>query len=261
MRSPIYLLELALLATSITSVLAQAPAQTAAVTLPDSPGAVLSSEGYTHSSSSLAQPSPAAAPATPTGQQPHPASRFDTVIQPDQHAPPLTTRDKLELGVRSAVSPLSIASWFTAAGWSHLTNGPPNYGTDTGAFGQRLGATILRDPSQGILSTGVMAAVLHEDPRYYKLGRGHSIGRRIMYAATRALVTRTDHGNATPNLALLGGNLAGAALTNAYYPPLNHGVSETMMIFGTSIGGSALGFGIDEFLDDALVLAHLKKSE
>jgi len=265
---PIYFLELALLAASLPPALAQAPAQipvqvslqvqaqTAALTLPDSPGAIRSSESSTEvASSSSAQPSPTTASAA------QPASRLTKVIEPGQQAPTLTARNKLELGAKSAIAPMSIASWFVSAGWSHLTNGAPNYGTDKGAFGERLGAAGIRDPSEEILSTGILAATFHEDPRYYKLGRGHSIGRRIVYAATRVLVTKTDHGKATPNLALLGGNLAGAALTNAYYPPLNHGVSQTMMIFGSSLGGSAIGFGIDEFLEDALVLAHLKKNE
>lgn len=256
MRSTIYLLTLALLAAPAAPAQTQAQAQTklAALDLPDSPGAARSSEGRAFSSS-FAQPSTAASSAPP------PASRLSKIIQPGQQAPSLTARDKLELSAKSAVAPMSIASWFVSAGWSQLTNGAPNYGTDKGAFGERLGAAAIRDPSEEILSTGVMAAALHEDPRYYKLGRGHGIGRRIVYAATRVLVTRTDHGRATPNLALLGGNLTGSILTNAYYPSVNHGVSQTLMIFGNSLGGSAIGFGIDEFLDDALVLAHLKKNE
>ena len=35
-----------------------------------------------------------------------------------------------------------------SAGWSHLTNGQPNYGTNSEAFGQRLGAAAIRDSSR-----------------------------------------------------------------------------------------------------------------
>lgn len=165
------------------------------------------------------------------------------------------------MGAKNSVTPFSAVGWLASAGWSHLTDGPPNYGTDKGAFGQRLGAAAVRNISEDIFSTSIMANVLHEDPRYYKLGRSHSITKRVVYAATRAIITRTDNGHATPNFALISGNLAGAALTNAYYPPLNHGVKQTMIIFGGSMGGSALGFGVSEFLGDALQLMHLKKSE
>jgi hypothetical protein len=172
----------------------------------------------------------------------------------------LSAKDKFLLGAKDAVTPYAMASWFISAGWSQLTNGQPNYGTDKGAYGQRLGAAAIRASSEGIFSTSIMANVFHEDPRYYRMGPGHNIARRAVYAATRVLVTRTDSGRATPNLSLITGNLAGAALTNAYYPPLNHGAKQTMLIFGSSLGGSALGFGVSEFLQDALELAHLKKS-
>ncbi len=221
--------------------------------LPDSPGTVSSSRSGSSAAASYSDPAPA--------QPARMASPFDDVIAPGEQAPALTPRDKLLMGIKSSVSPFSIAGWVASAGWSHVTNGPPNYGTDSGAFGQRLGATAIRDASQDFFSTSIMANLLHEDPRYYKLGRSHSIGKRIVYAATRAIITRTDSGRTTPNLALLSGNLEGAILTNAYYPSSNHGVSETVKIFGSSIGGSALGFGVTEFLSDALQIVHLKKAD
>lgn len=238
-------------------------ASAAMLALPDSPGAV-SARADSASSSSTSSSSLDPAPGAQAGMSSHSgktASPTDSVVLPSEQAPTLTSRDKFVMGVKSVVSPLSVAGWLGSAGWSHLTNGPPNYGTDSGAFGQRLGAAAIRSSSQNFFSTSIMANVLHEDPRYYKLGRSHSIRNRILYAATRPLITRTDSGRRTVNLALLTGNLAGAILTNAYYPQQNHGFSETAKIFGSSIGGSAIGFGVSEFLGDALQLIHLKKAE
>jgi hypothetical protein len=246
----------------------------AMLALPDSPGAVSaradstsandasSSSASTSSASAASSFDPApAAQAGMSSRSGKMASPTDNVVLPSEQAPTLTSRDKFVMGVKSVVSPFSVAGWLGSAGWSHLTNGPPNYGTDSGAFGQRLGAAALRSSSQNFFSTSIMANVLHEDPRYYQLGRSHSIRNRILYAATRPLITRTDSGRKTVNLALLTGNLAGAILTNAYYPQQNHGFSETAKIFGSSIGGSAIGFGVSEFLGDALQLIHLKKAE
>jgi hypothetical protein len=241
---------------------AQAISETAMLALPDAPDAVLNSGVDVPANfSTSAESSFDTAPAQQASAHRAMASRLDSVILPSEQAPTLTARDKFLMGARGTVTPFSIAGWFVSSGYSHLTNGPPNYGTDRGAFGQRLGASAIRGSSEGLFSTSVMANVFHEDPRYYKMGRSHSIGKRVVYAATRVLITKSDSGKTTPNLALISGNLAGAALTNAYYPPLNHGVSQTMMIFGSSLGGSALGFGISEFLKDALELTHLKKTE
>ncbi len=176
------------------------------------------------------------------------ASRWDKVISPREQAPSLTAKDKFLMGARHSVTAFSATGWLASAGWSQLTNSAPNYGTDKGAFGQRLGTAAVRNISEDVFSTSVMANIFHEDPRYYRLGRGHGIAKRVVYAATRAIITRTDSGKTTPNFSLLSGNLAGAALTNAYFPPLNHGAKQTMLIFGSSIGGSALGFEVSEFL-------------
>jgi hypothetical protein len=50
----------------------------------------------------------------------------------------------------------------------------------------------------------------------------------------------------------MGGNLAGSALTNLYYPQQNHTVTQTFATFGSGLAGSAIGFGIAEFFGGIL---------
>jgi len=183
------------------------------------------------------------------------------IILPEEVAHPLTPHDKVLLGFKESATIFSILGWSTAAGYSHLVNGTPNYGTDKAAFGERLGATALRNVSENIFSVSLFAPLLHEDPRYYKLGAGHSFVKRVVYAATRPLITKTDTGGSRINVSLLAGNLLGSALTNAYYPERNRGFGQTMQTFGTSVGGSSFGFVVTEFLNDALAIAHLKKPD
>ncbi len=173
-------------------------------------------------------------------------------IQPGQAAPELSPGDKLLLGVRDIVSPFALAGWVGSAGYEQVSDTSPNYGVDRGAFGQRLAAAAVRGTTEGFLSNGVMAAVTREDPRYYRLGPAHNPVVRVVYAVTRPLITRTDDGHAAPNFALLAGNLAGSALTNAYYPPQNRGAKQTLATFGGSLKGSALGNVIAEFFGDVL---------
>jgi hypothetical protein len=180
-------------------------------------------------------------------------------IEADQPAPALTTGHTVLLGIRDAFSPFAISGWFASAGYEQLLNGSPNYGTDRGAFGQRLGASVIRDASEGILSDSVMAPLLHEDPRYYRLGPGHNFFRRVLYAGTRPIITRTNSGRMSPNFALVAGNAAGSALTNLYYPQVNRGPRETMETLGTSIGGSAIGDVVGEFFGDVVHLFHGKR--
>jgi len=158
------------------------------------------------------------------------------------------------LGLRSAVSPGAISGWFASAGYEQLLNGSPNYGTDRGAFGERLGAAAIRDATEGIFSDSVMSPLFREDPRYYRLGPSRNFLVRVIYAGTRPIVTRTDGGRTSPNFAELSGTLGGAALTNLYYPQVNRGFDQTMQTFGTSLGGSAVGDIVDEFFGDVMHL-------
>jgi hypothetical protein len=177
-------------------------------------------------------------------------------IAPGQAAPSLTANDKVLLGLRDAFSPFAASGWFASAGYEQLLNGSPNYGTDRGAFGERLGSSAIRDASEGIFTDSVMSPLLREDPRYYRLGPAHNFFARLVYAGTRPLITRTDGGRLSPNLALLSGTLGGAALTNLYYPQVNRGPTQTMETFGTSIGGSALGDVVSEFYADLMQRIH-----
>ncbi len=122
-------------------------------------------------------------------------------------------------------------------------------------------AAALRAGSEGIFTDCLFAPLFHEDPRYYVMGKGHPFLKRLAYAGTRVLITRTDGGHQTPNFALLAGNAAGSALTIPYYPSKNTSFSEVAQTFGGSLGGSAIGFVVDEFIIDALVKVHLKKPQ
>ena len=240
------------------------PAATGIVTseahleFPDAPG-------FSSSTSIDTTSSPAAAVGfsfdPSSGTRSKPVGRYHMVVLPNEIASPMSVHDKVVGGLIDSVSPFSAIGWVVSAGWEQATNGSPNYGTNGRAFAKRLGASAARDASENIFSESVFAPLFHEDPRYYKMGRGHSFFKRVIYSGTRVLVTKTDGGRTTPNLALLAGNAAGAALTVTYYPSKNTTFSEVASTFGGSLGGSALGFVVTEFLSDALQAVHLKKAE
>ena len=231
-------------------------AETTSSSLPDSPGALVAGERESAGAEpagaryDFGAPAPAIQPM---------ASHTDKYIHPGQPVPSLSVKDKFELGVKDAVSPFSALGWLISAGYEQGTNGTPNYGTNAKAFSQRLGAAAARSASEGIFSDSVMDSVLREDPRYYRMGPGHNFFARVIYSGTRAIITRTDSGRTSPNFALLAGNLGGSYLTKAYYPPLNTSNTEVFKTFGGSIGGSALGFLVSEFIPGGFNLIHGSK--
>ncbi len=227
--------------------------------LPDAPGMV---------SSSMTSPVTGDASALQTASSlakstPRTAGKYDTVILPGQTAAKLTAHDKVVFGIKDSISPISLFGWVLSASYEQVVDGSPNYGvinnTQTGkSYAQRLGAAAARDTSETIFSESILAPILHEDPRYYAQ-TNRNFFYRVIYAGTRPIFTRTDGGRTTINLSQLGGNLAGSALTPAYYPPLNRDFNQVLQTFGGSIGGSALADLGSEFLPGLLEAFHFKK--
>jgi hypothetical protein len=222
--------------------------------LPEDPAALLA--GAAPGNMQLAA---STTPSTPAA--PRVAPLYASDIRPGWTAQPLTAGDKVVIGLHDTYSLTSVGAILVSAGYEQLTNGQPNYGTDRGAFGQRLGAAALRETSQTLFTESVFAPLLHQDPRYYELGHGHSFIHRAFYAATRPLITRADSGRETVNSSLLLGYAASAALSYEYYPAINQNFRDTASTFGGSLGGAALGFLVAEFGHDALAAVHLAKKQ
>ncbi len=185
--------------------------------------------------------------------------KYSLVISPDELAGPLTTGDKLKLSVISRITLSEAGTTLFYAGISQLGDTRPHYGTDSGAFGQRLGAFAIKQTTQSIFAYGIYASLFHDDPRYYIMGRRESIKRRAIYSATRLLITRKDNGSAAFNWPRLAGIASATALTNAYYPVEDRGVGNTFIGFANSLGTSVLNNEIHEFIGDAFQLVRHKK--
>ena len=210
------------------------------------------------------KPLVAAAPktvATTTSTMPM-APMYSRVIPAGMATPQIHKWDKITLATRDLYSPSNFVDFFVSAGWSHVTNGQPNYGTDSGAFGQRLGAAAIRDTTQEFLSHGLFAVFFHEDPRYFALGPQYGFGKRTFYALTRPLITRdSSDGHAVPNISLILGQAAGVGLSNLYYPQSNRNFHDNIARFGGSLGGSALSFWMDEYTSELLKALRLRRLE
>jgi hypothetical protein len=193
-----------------------------------------------------------------TKSTPLPRVKF---ISAGQTAPRQTAHDKVLLGLRESVTPFSMMAWGASAGWSHLINSSPNYGVNSEAFAQRLGAAAATGASKEIFSDSILAPIFHQDPRYYQLGRGHKFINRAVYAATRSVIGRTDGGKSTVNYAAILGTGGSATLNLAYYPDRNHNAPTVMRNWASGIGGSALGYVISEFGGEVIQALHLKKDE
>lgn len=223
--------------------------------LPDSPGAILASSSSSAPDDSADSDDKNTTPARPT------VLPRVKLVPADRTAPPQTSTDKIVMGLREAVTPYSVIGWFFSAGWSHLIDSAPNYGSNSEAFAKRLGASAAFSSSRNIFSDSVLGPIFHQDTRYYQLGKGHNIIHRALYAGTRPIIGKTDGGRTIPNFALMAGTVGASGLAETYYPEKNQGAGQVAMNFGSSMGGSAVGALINEFGGDIIQSLHLTRNK
>jgi hypothetical protein len=156
------------------------------------------------------------------------------VVYDSKNAVALTTKLKFKLAMRVSIDPVTIGGVAFMAAIDQAAN-TPNYVQGAKGYGQRFG-TISADSFSDLLIGGaILPSVLHQDPRYFYQGTG-TTNSRLRHAMFSPFVCRGDNGRWQPNYSSVGGDLASAAISNAYYPQSNRGVN---LVFGTFAIGTA----------------------
>lgn len=189
-------------------------------------------------------------------------SKWFGVVDPGEKIPPLYARDKMMFWLHEEFGPLSLLPAFTSSGWEQLVDSDPKYGSDSGAYGQRLGAAVVREASMRFFSDSLLPTLTHEDPRYFRRAHGGIVARGE-YAAERVFVSQRDDGSRGFNYSDTLGRAAASALTMAYYPQKSANAGVAARTWGVSLAGLAGNNLFFEFwpdVRDALFHRH-KKNE
>ena len=230
-------------------------AEVAAAELPDAPTARTETPDFDSASDS-----DSLLGSTTSGTRGAFTRKYHRVIQPDEPVGPLTSADKLKLSVMSRLTLSDVGSTLFSAGWSHVRDSAPHYGTDSGAFGERLGALALKQTTQSIFSYGIYASMFHQDPRYYVMGSRESVGVRALYSASRVFIGQKDDGSRAINWPKFAGIASAQALANTYYPAQDRGFGNGAKAFGTSLWTSIINNEIHEFIGDGIRLIKHKRN-
>jgi hypothetical protein len=130
---------------------------------------------------------------------------------------PLTAGQKIKLAFRSSIDPVAFGEAFLIAGYHEANDDYGGFGWGAEGYFKMSGAAYADGFDGTMLGNGVFPAILHQDPRYYRLGHG-SIVHRTLYAASTSFICKGDHGHWEANISNVGGNIAAGAISNLYYP-------------------------------------------
>ena len=160
----------------------------------------------------------------------------DANCKPDPNSAPIfTTREKWNNFVHETASLLTLGGGTFNAAFSQATDTDPRYGVNSQAFAKRFGASIGDIATQNLFGDFLIASAFHEDPRYFRMGRGHPFWTRVGYAISRAAVIRKDSGGNTFNFDNVLGSGLSTAFSNLYYPPVSRTVKGNLMHWGIDV--------------------------
>jgi hypothetical protein len=166
-----------------------------------------------------------------------------------QHVTPLSAGDKLQLATAVSFSGFAAVTAGISAGITQANNRPASWGQGSHGFARRYGAAFTDQVIDDYLTDAVFPILLHEDPRYYRMGRGAFL-RRVSYALSRIAITRTDAGSHRANYSEFLGTAAAQGIANAYYPADSRTLGNTAQRFGTQLASDALFNVLKEFWPD-----------
>jgi hypothetical protein len=163
-------------------------------------------------------------------------------VSTDQHLPPQTFKEKFVTTTEDSFDYSAIAIPVAVAGYNCLRNSTPEFGTGGVGYDRYLRHVAVDQTSENYMVEFFVPAATHEDTRFYTLGRG-GFFTRAGYALSRVVVTRSDAGNPTFNIA----EIVGAGICSAYYPTRERSFSNTGSHWGVNVGIDAMAFVAKEF--------------
>ena len=170
-------------------------------------------------------------------------------VTDSKSARPLTAAGKFRLFVKDESDPFTIGWVAFEAGLAQSNDDPSEYGQGASGYGKRFGAGLANEVSAGFFGTFLFPTVLHQDPRYHRLGTG-SVARRLGHALVRPVLTHKDSGGLDFNWSGVLGSIAASGLSNAYYPEKDRGLGPTFSRVLTSLPFAMIDQLVDEFGPD-----------
>jgi hypothetical protein len=161
---------------------------------------------------------------------------------------PLTTAEKYHIAFEDS---FDWPNFFLLAGYaaqSQIAAGGFHHNGGMAGFGKYYARGFGDQIIGSYVTDAILPSLLHDDPRYFRLGTG-TFWRRTYYAASRIVVTRRDNGKSRFNITEIAGNIGVDAITTWYYPD-SQSASEGLERFGMQLGNDVISNILTEFWPD-----------
>jgi hypothetical protein len=169
---------------------------------------------------------------------------------------PLLSYQKGKLALHDIFDPFNLVVLTLASGVTAATNPHSAYGPGLKGFGRLVGYGFEQGAQGEFFATYAIPSLVHEDPRYHRMG-GKNIPGRVLHAVAHTYVSQHDDGRLMPNYATLLNYPISAEIANLWIPgtPVNAKSTANRIVLG--IATDPTGTLIGEFLPDVAKHIHV----
>ena len=132
------------------------------------------------------------------------------------------------------------------------SNAHPELGKGLSGYGRYYWRGFIDRTDGNYFVIFVLPTILHQDERYYAMGKGGFL-KRTIYSASRVLITPNYEGHNTFNASEVFGRGIAQAISVSYYPPQSRTAGSIARKYGFAIGRDALTNVFREFWPDIAV--------
>jgi hypothetical protein len=163
-------------------------------------------------------------------------------VSADLQLPPQTVNEKFKTAALDSVDYSSFIFVAIQSGVAQARNATPEFHQGAAGYGRYYWHTYADYVGENLWVEFILPAALHQDSRYYTLGRG-GFAKRFAYSVSRIAITRTDSGHEAFNASEIFGAGAASGISSLYYPSQERTFTKTFGLWMTNLaidGGSSL---------------------
>ena len=147
----------------------------------------------------------------------------------------LSAGEKFRLFVNDSVDPINSFGFAWSAGESQLENEDRAYGQGAAGYSKRFAAAVADNATGDFFGMFLYPTLFHQDPRYYRIGRG-TVESRIGHALRHSFVATNDSGQHVFNYSEWLSTISSKLVSNLYHPGSPRGFGPTASRVGLSVG-------------------------
>lgn len=172
-----------------------------------------------------------------------------TAVSVNEKLPPQSPNEKFIGATQDSFDYSAFIYAGMLAGVAQAQDSFPEFHQGAAGYARYYWHTFADQADENYWVEFILPVALHQDPRYYTLGRGGLI-KRAAYSFSRILITRTDASHETFNASEIVGAGVAAGISDLYYPSQERDWTKTGQRWLTNVGLDSVTFVFKEFWPD-----------